>query len=268
MAKSDDFAYNKGMRVNAVIRTQTIGIGSKSNFMRAMKHRLRGSLEENEYEKIDEYANKIYNAFSLLESGGKKLRKNATVQELVIAFDRKITNEEENIIKQIIKSRLEEILTFKPSSVIFTHNKDNRTHIHVIFSLRDPKNINKPKFRWKKQHHIRLVNNLLQDFGADKSLENLRRKKPKKPYPLWLVQGIKKRLGHDKYRILMDYALQERLKTHELMTLVHEYLDEWETLGIEEFKKKMKGLQLKEQLKQIHLDIDLDTLENDLRLEL
>lgn len=246
------------MMVNAVIRTKSITIGNKANFIRSMKHRLKGMIHDEKA--ITEYAYKLYEIFSNLEAGGKKLRKNATLQEIVVALERKLSKEEAEHVKQVVVRHLHDIIGFEPTRAIFTHHKDNRTHLHIVFSLRDPDNPSKPKFRWKKQHHYQLVKNVLKDLGATKSMENLRRKKPRKPYDIWFCQMLRDKFGKEKYRIIMDYALENRLQQYQLMAIIHR---EWD--NILKSSPDQLNLILNKGKINLNLNIDIDTdIERDL----
>jgi len=129
----------------------------------------------------------------------RKVRKNATIQEIVIAYDSQESNEvnvdpvkeTQYDVNDLIEA-FKETCGFRPFYVRYIH-RDKETgkyHVHLLFSLMNP--ITGRKARWNQKTYFTIINK------AAKRSKTLRIQPPKPKtigkYPLWMVQKLVKLL--------------------------------------------------------------------------
>jgi hypothetical protein len=120
--------------------------------------------------------------------GTKRLRKDAGVREIVIAFEEgKGEGEVLEELRRFLKVLKEEI-GFIPLGVVVLHKKEGRYHIHYVASLRDPrtrKKVNLAKQKWFR---------VLDKYLDEESRKRLKRNKTVGNIPLWLIRKIARKL--------------------------------------------------------------------------
>jgi hypothetical protein len=138
----------------------------------------------------------------------RKIRKNATIQEIVVAYDSEESAVvEEDPLKETFKDisdlleAFKEVCGFRPFLTRYIHRdkETGRYHVHILFSLMNP--ITGRKARWNKKTYFTVVNK------AAKRSTTLRIQ-PQKPrtigkYPLWMSQKLVKLLGSKKLASLV-----------------------------------------------------------------
>lgn len=171
------------------------------NLKNALKHRLKGIYSENE---IDSKIQILYEYLRKGETlrGLKNLRKNASLVEFILAFDRPLSNEEKinefykflQIFSKItgvnpfIKNK-DGSISINPYKVAyFFHSKNGKDHIHILIVPRkgDGKKVNiSPK----------MFQNILQLYLPPEIYHNMlskvkKRKKKLGAYPLWVIRKL------------------------------------------------------------------------------
>jgi len=231
----------------AVVRIQSINVNS--SLTKAIDHRINPPVdretlvsvseespvfipdfhEENLYD-IKKYSSSLKEYLTefirYVESNGytQKIRKNAVVQELVIAYspeDFSSNSEEEieGLIGEDIDLFLEffeEKFGFRPYYIAFIHKNNNNSermyHLHIIFSLKKPDL--KTKVRWKKRTYFELVKKL-----ASKSPRISVPHKGRNigAYPLWIVRKLEEKYGRETAKEITKLA---RKKGYTARTLI------------------------------------------------
>jgi hypothetical protein len=120
--------------------------------------------------------------------GAKRLRKDAGVREIVIAFEE--GKEEKEVLEEFRRflKVLKKEIEFIPLGVVVIHKKEGRYHLHYIASLRDPwtrKKVNLARSRWFR---------ILDQFLDEESRKRLKRGKTIGNIPLWLIRKISRNL--------------------------------------------------------------------------
>ena len=226
----------------AVMRVQSIKVNSLKS---ALKHRLSPPSHESlvysglTYEGNEEFL-KLFNAFSsvcedklkvykeffqLVESKGykHKIRKNSTVQEIVIAYSSDDFVSELGVLREI-KSDVEtlndifkEKFGFTPFGAVFVHADENgRYHVHYVFSLMSP-SLTK-KVRWNSKIYFEIAKEMSK---RSKRIKISERKKSGN-YPLWLIRAFEGVIGRLKTKELVKKAREKGLKAVDLVDLLRE----------------------------------------------
>ena len=162
----------------------------------------------------------LINFFEYVESSGfaKKIRKNAVVQELIIAYSKDDFTKDSDILR-LIKSDIKSFfLSFKekfgfyPFSCYFIHKSENMYHVHILFSLKQP-DLNK-KIRWKKRTYFDLIKKM-----SDKSPRISLPHKGKNigAYPLWFIRKLEEKYGREIAKKIVKIAREKGYTTRELI---------------------------------------------------
>lgn len=123
-----------------VVRVQRVKF---RNLKEALRHRLKGLTDDLE-RKVEE----LYARLRKIETdeGRRNLRRNASLVEFVIAFDRRLEGGEIDGELKRFFSAVEEVakIPAREKSVYFVHEKWGRTHVHVLVVPRraDGKKVN------------------------------------------------------------------------------------------------------------------------------
>ena len=173
---------------------------------------------------------KLREFFKFIESAAysRKIRKNAVLHELIVAYDRNedgLTPEtHSNLsedghtpepirmdIKAFLRAFREEF-GFFPASAFFVHSDGEKFHVHILFSLMKPDFSGKVRFR--KQNYFRLVKRM-----SELSPRIRASSPPKKrigAYPMWLMRLIEAEIGREKAKRIVRKARTERLSAVQL----------------------------------------------------
>jgi len=232
----------------AVTRTQSISVHLA--LRQAIIHRLDPKLEESskheKFEKIvwnipekhfeylhatyeevsrDSNADAIYEMFVEVESffRQRKIRKNAVVQELVIAYEKNADIEIDDIQKDI--ELFFALLSAKYASshfgVAMIHSDHRgKYHVHILFSLRDLST--GKKIRWNFRAYFDIVKKLSR-HSPRISLPN--ENKNIGAYPLWLVRKIQEVFGLEKAEKIVSDARKKGLTSFELYEQMKPYFE-------------------------------------------
>ena len=172
--------------------------------------------------------NQLIEMFKAVESKGykHKIRKNSTIQEVIIAYskdDFKDFNNEDEIISEIEKDvdiffkSFKEKYGFYPFSFYSIHKDDNnKYHVHIVFSLMKPE-LDK-KVRWRKRDYFDIINKM------SKKSERIPQPTANKEigaYPLWIIRVLEMELGREKTKLLIEEARKKRIKTPDLINILH-----------------------------------------------
>ena len=167
----------------------------------------------------------LINFFEYVESSGftKKIRKNAVIQELIIAYSEddfaECPNEEVIRLKILSDIRIffesfRDKFGFSPFSSYFIHKhkSENMYHVHILFSLKQP-DLSK-KIRWKKRTYFDLIKRM-----SDKSPRISLPHKGKNigAYPLWFVQKVGEKYGREIAKKIVKIAREKGYTTRELI---------------------------------------------------
>ncbi len=172
--------------------------------------------------------NQLIEMFKAVESKGykHKIRKNSTIQEVIIAYskdDFKDFNNEDEIISEIEKDvdiffkSFKEKYGFYPFSFYSIHKDDNnKYHVHIVFSLMKPE-LDK-KVRWRKRDYFDIINKM------SKKSERIPQPTANREigaYPLWIIRVLEMELGREKTKLLIEEARKKRIKTPDLINILH-----------------------------------------------
>ena len=224
----------------AVTRTQSISVHQA--LPQAIIHRLDPQLDEHSrhekfeklvwnipekhfeylhatYEEVSRasnYTDAIFEMFAEAESffRTRKIRKNAVVQELVIAYEKNADIEIDDIQKDI--ELFFALLSAKYASshfgVAMIHSDHRgKYHVHILFSLRDLST--GKKIRWNFRAYFDVVKKLSRHSPRislpteDKGIG---------PYPLWLVRKIQEVFGLEEAEKIVSDARRRGLSSREL----------------------------------------------------
>jgi len=143
-------------------------------------------LSEIEATFLKKNAKRIPDFFKSFESefGKKRIRKDASIREVIIAFEEGVELEKaEEELKKFL-AILKQKLGFFPIGLGFFHRKDGRIHVHFLFSLKNPetkKKVNLNRGLWFQ---------ILDQFLDKESKKRLKRGKTIGNIPLWVVRKI------------------------------------------------------------------------------
>ena len=259
----------------AVMRVQSIKV---SNLRGAIKHRLsppkhellvaKGIFLDSSAEEFislfEEFGSEVENDLKVLEEffriaeskGYKhKIRKNATVQEVLISYSSEDFSQGLGVvpkIKEDVKKFVEvfkEKFGFEPFAEYFIHKDDKgRYHVHLLFSLMRP-DLSK-KVKWNSKAYFELA----KKFSKRATRVKFSERKRSGVYPLWLVRELEKLVGRNDAKEVIRVARKRGLKAVDLVDLVkrvrvkRDYLKEFlcneKVCGVENNKenKEKRGL--------------------------
>ncbi|NPA72966.1 MAG: relaxase/mobilization nuclease domain-containing protein [Gammaproteobacteria bacterium] len=226
----------------AVMRVKSINVNS--SLRSALKHRLsppeheelvhsslrhEGSVEFeslfNEFKNVESDKLKQFEEFfRIVESKGykHKIRKNAVVYEVVIAYSDDDLNDCEKFMRCLMSDcdafveSFKEKFGFKPFSAVFVHRdkRSGRYHMHILFSLMKP-NLAK-KVRWNSKTYFEIAKKV-----AEKSKRiSISERKRAGSYPLWLIREFERTVGVKNTKELVRLARRRGLKSYELVELL------------------------------------------------
>lgn len=209
-----------------------------------------GFLCEKELKRLEEF-------FRIVESKGykHKIRKNATVQEVLISYSAEDFAQELGVVQKIKEDVgkfvevFKEKFGFEPFAEYFIHKDDKgRYHVHLLFSLMKP-DLSK-KVRWNSKTYFEIVKKFSKRATRVKFSEH----KKSGVYPLWLVRELEKLVGRNDAKEVIRVARKRGLKAVDLVDLVkrvrvkRDYLKEFlckgKVCGVENNKenKEKRGL--------------------------
>jgi len=161
---------------------------------------------------ILEYSNgvkKVVDFFKFIESAGytRKIRKNATIQELVVAYSEDEIKTHYDIYRDIrsFKKSFAEKYGFEPFIFYFIHKHkhSNMYHIHIFFSLRKPDL--STKVRWRKREYFEIKTAMQK---RNSRITTPKRGKNIGAYPLWFIRKLQKEYGTEVAKEVTKLARQ------------------------------------------------------------
>ena len=245
----------------AVMRIQSLKV---SNLRDALKHRLSPPKHERVIEKgvfVDSSAEEfkaLFEAFNsgcgdelknleeffrIAESKGykHKIRKNATVQEVLISYSSEDFSQGLGVVPKI-KEDVEKFVEvfkekfgFEPFGEYFIHKDDKgRYHVHLLFSLMKP-DLSK-KARWNSKIYFEIVKKFSKRATRVKFFEH----KKSGAYPLWLIRNFEKLIGREKTKEVIKVARKRGLKAVDLVELLRKL--RLNRMSLTEFFEEKRGL--------------------------
>ena len=166
-----------------VVRVQRIKF---KNLKQALRHRLKG------IENLEKEVEGLYAKLRRIETdeGKRNLRKNASLVEFVLAFDRSLNDEELDKEIERFFSTVENItkIPVKWRSAYFVHEKGGRTHVHILIVPRrwDGKKVNISPGIYKR---------IVEEY-APHMLPVIKSKRIG-VYPLQLIRELERRHGRE-----------------------------------------------------------------------
>jgi len=166
----------------------------------------------------------------------RKIRKNSTVQELVIAYD---SDESKEVAINPMKETsydvadffeaFKEVCGFKPFYVRYVHRdkETGRYHVHILFSLVHP--VNGKKVKWNQKIYFKVLNK------AAKLSNTLRIQSQKSKtigkYPLWMFQRLVE-IVNDKElaSLITSICRRVELPTENYYQLILNLQGEWQNI--------------------------------------
>jgi hypothetical protein len=258
----------------AVTRTQSISVHLA--LRQAIIHRLDPKLEESskheKFEKLTwnipskhyEYLHTVYEEVSrssnytdaILEMfievesffHQRKIRKNAVVQEFVIAYEKNAEITIDDIEKDV--ELFFALLSAKYASshfgVAMIHSDHRgKYHVHILFSLRDLST--GKKIRWNFRAYFDIVKKLSRHSPRislpteDKGIG---------PYPLWLIRKIQTIFGLEEAEKIVSDARKKGLTSYELYEQMKPYFEKQKRQEKQEQLEEKKKQQEKEQFEE------------------
>lgn len=151
-----------------------------------------------------------------------KIRKNSTIQEIIIAY-----SPEEKVNKDII---FEDLLSFEdsfrkkygfiPFYTAFVHKDEKeKYHIHILFSLVNPQL--ERKVRWRKKDYFDLIRNMSK---ISPRIHISSEKKGIGAYPLWMIRRIEAKIGRNKAKQLIKEARKQKIRASKLLEWVEDQI--------------------------------------------
>jgi len=233
---------------------------------------LKGLKREFEEEgDIKKKALKGVHLFKTYESdfGLKKIRKDASVREVIIAFEEGKGIEEVREEFKRFMEVLEGEIGFKPFGVSFLHYKDGRYHVHFLLSLKNPKTrkkVNLSRGVWFR---------ILDRFLDKESKKELKKGKTIGNIPLWLVKKIARNLEEELKPSEAEKVAKELVRILRKLGVKKKLVFEVAKKGAKEIlevyaraKKKLEELgEFEETLKGLVKELPEETQEVDYGLE-
>jgi len=169
-----------------------------------------------------DYSRMLTDFLLYVESSGhtRKIRKNAVVQELIIAYSKDdFGNSDISDILELIRSDIKSFfLSFKekfgfiPFSCYFIHENDGKYHVHILFSLKEPDLLK--KVRWKKRTYFDLIKRM---SAISPRISVPHKGKNIGAYPLWLIRKLEARYGRETAKKLVKVARERGYPAKELI---------------------------------------------------
>ena len=195
-----------------------------------------GSGVENDLKVLEEF-------FKIAESKGyrHKIRKNATIQEVLISYSSEDFSGELGIVPKIredIERFIEvfkEKFGFEPFCQYYIHKDDKgRYHVHLLFSLMKP-DLSK-KVRWNSKIYFELA----KKFSKRATRVRFSEVKKSGVYPLWLIRIFEKLIGREKTKEVVRVARKRGLKAVDLVELLRKL--RLNRMSLTEFFEEKRGL--------------------------
>jgi len=247
----------------AVIRVQSLKV---NNIKSHIKHRLNPPAHENlvlhrwkaeswavyetirDMQRLREFCDvELFSEFfKVVESKNytQKIRKNAAVQEIVIAYsDEDVRNMSDPVraieedVELFLKA-FKEKYHFRPNHAVFVHRGGNRYHVHILFSLMKP-DLSK-KVRWSKKDYFEIA----QKVARESRFVKVEQSGGVGSYPLWLVREFERLVGVKESRKVVRKARKEKRELGFLLKLLKKAKENKQ--AIDEFLSEKREKSLKE----------------------
>jgi len=254
----------KEAKMAAVTRTQSISVHQALS--QAIIHRLNPQLDEHSrhekfeklvwnipeshseylfttYEEVSRasnYTDAIYEMFIEVESffRQRKIRKNAVVQEFVIAYEKNAEITIDDIEKdvELFFALLSQKYASSHFGVAMIHSDHRgKYHVHILFSLRDLET--GKKIRWNFRAYFDVVKKLSR---LSERISLPTKNKGIGPYPLWLVRKIQEVFGLEEAEKIVSDARKKGLSSRELYEQMKPYFEEYENQKRQEKQEQLE----------------------------